>query len=136
MDRTMKEKIAEAIGILQWKKGRMMEAVYGKGYRGIDSALPQDYVDANGLSYGNEDIDKNLFYFVTNYNGSTGTIEHMLDKLLPIKAAAILLLADTYVKIVKASTEYINAGKDYKPEYERYATIADHFKAIIYSRLL
>jgi hypothetical protein len=64
-------------------KGMLMELAYGKNCSGIDSALPQGYVDAQGLSYGAEDPRKDLFFYCVNYNEARafGKIEYIPDVL-------------------------------------------------------
>jgi hypothetical protein len=59
-------------------KGELMKFIYGEDYQGIDSALPQGWVDANGLSYGAEEPKKDLFFYCVNYNENRcGQIEYM-----------------------------------------------------------
>lgn len=59
-------------------KGDLMALVYGRNYHGIDSALPQEYVDTHSMSYGNENPRQDIYFYVVNYNDNgMGVIEYM-----------------------------------------------------------
>lgn len=90
--------LTEVCNALHVTKGELIRLYYGtESPRGIDSALPQGYVNANGLSYGNNDPDKNLFFMVTDCNTYPYKIVNMARDLpyamvnaLTIKAAIMI----------------------------------------------
>jgi len=45
------EAFETAVGSMHWNKGKLMAIAYEGNTRGIDYAIPQMYIDGNGLSH-------------------------------------------------------------------------------------
>ena len=82
-----------ALRVLNYDKGQLMELAYGKGYQGIDSAIPQGYADFSGLSYGNEDTRLDLFFYVADCRHGC-TVEDMRNIIPSYKKALIIADAE------------------------------------------
>lgn len=82
-----REKIEFALKRLNYTKGQLMELVYGGNFGGIDSAIPQDYVD-NYLT------GENLYYYVTDCRTFPFKVVNLLDKLSDEKKAYLYIYVD------------------------------------------
>ncbi len=86
--------LRECIADQQYTKADLMAWAFGKTYQGIDSALPQDYVDENGLAYGHADYKKDLSLLCTDCRSWPYTIVHLLDDMPIVIASAIVVRAE------------------------------------------
>lgn len=86
--------IIEALKTLQIRKGELMEYCYGKGYGGVDSAIPQNI--ANEL----QERGESLFYYATDCRTSCFQVVNLLDILSEEKKACIIVKALIYKDIL------------------------------------
>lgn len=85
--------IEKAVKILHKTKGDIMDYAFGAGHSGIDSTLPQGYVDANDLAYGHAEPERDLFWYVVDCRHGCKIVD-MRTVLDTPKYVALMLLAD------------------------------------------
>ena len=93
----------QACQVLQLTKGDLMNYTFGKNYRGIDSAIPQDYVNAHNMHI-------ELFFFATDCRESLYKIVDMREAISPHIKSAIILKAfyqDLYLSMLRKKTNDI-----------------------------
>jgi hypothetical protein len=82
-----RKKIEYALRKLNYTKGQLMNLVYGKDYSGIDSAIPQEYVDKYLMG-------ENLYYYCTDCRKFPYKVINLLDELTEEKKALLCVYAD------------------------------------------
>ena len=101
-------------------KGDLMTMCYGKNYRGIDSAIPQDVFDTLGLSYGNADIERDAFYFVTDCTTSLYKVVDMRTNISDAIAHIIIRHYKQYTNLLVKSYD----DSDYASQLAAYVRVS------------
>lgn len=70
-------------------KGKLMNLAFGKNYSGIDSAIPQSWV--------NENQGEDLFYFATDCTTVFFEVKNMLDLIPDNLAEKIIKMRELYL---------------------------------------
>ena len=73
---------------MNFTKGKLMNLAYGKNYSGIDSAIPQFWV--------NENPNENLFYFVTDCSTSFFEVKNLLDMISDPLAEKVIRMRELF----------------------------------------
>jgi hypothetical protein len=105
----------EALAVLGINKLGLMKMVYGPEMQGIDSAIPQGYVDAHLEG-------KNLFEYVTDCRTNNYRVVNLIEELGEEKRAVIICRALLFKAICNSGELNIS---DARPVYDFLAKIAE-----------